>query len=121
MDFTLGEEHVSVRDLAREILARETTPELLKALEAEGADHSPALWSQLAAANLLGIAVPEALGGMGLGLVELCALLQETGRAVAPVPVLASLALGRAAAGARRDARAAESAGFPRSRAARRS
>lgn len=93
MDFTLGEEHVSVRDLAREILARETTPELLKALEAEGADHSPALWSQLAAANLTGIAVPEALGGMGLGLVELCALLQETGRAVAPVPVLASLAL----------------------------
>ncbi len=93
MDFTLGEEHVSVRDLAREILARETTPELLKALEAEGVDHSPALWSQLASANLLGIAVPEALGGLGLGLVELCALLQETGRAVAPVPVLASLAL----------------------------
>jgi alkylation response protein AidB-like acyl-CoA dehydrogenase len=30
---------------------------------------------------------------MGLGLLELCALLAETGRAVAPVPVLASLAL----------------------------
>ena len=86
MDFTLGEEHVLVRDLAREILARETTPELLKAIEAEGAEYSPALWSQLAAANLLGIAVPEALGGMGLSLLELCALLQETGRAVAPVP-----------------------------------
>jgi alkylation response protein AidB-like acyl-CoA dehydrogenase len=93
MDFTLGEEHVLVRDLAREILARETTPELLKALEAEGKAHSPALWSQLAAANLLGIAVPEALGGMGLSLLELCALLQETGRAVAPVPALAALAL----------------------------
>jgi alkylation response protein AidB-like acyl-CoA dehydrogenase len=93
MDFTLGEEHVLVRDLAREILTRETTPELLKAVEAEGAAHSPALWSQLAAANLLGIAVPEALGGMGLSLLELCALLQETGRAVAPVPALASLAL----------------------------
>ncbi len=93
MDFTFGEEHVLVRDLAREILARETTPELLKALEAQGAEHSPALWSQLAVANLLGIAVPEAFGGMGLSLLELCALLQETGRAVAPVPVLAALAL----------------------------
>ncbi len=93
MDFTFGEEHVLVRDLAREILARETTPELLKAIEAQGAEHSPTLWAQLAAANLLGIAVPEDLGGMGLSLLELCALLQETGRAVAPVPVLASLAL----------------------------
>jgi len=93
MDFTLGEEHVLVRDLAREILARETTPELLKAIEADGAAFSPALWSQLASANLLGIAVPEALGGMGLSLLEVCALLEETGRAVAPVPTLASLAL----------------------------
>src|SRR5262245_11715366 len=93
MDFHFGEEHVLVRDLAREILARETTPELLKELEAAGADHAPELWAQLAAANLLGVAVPEAQGGMGLGLLELCALLQETGRAVAPVPVLASLAL----------------------------
>ena len=91
MDFTLNEEHVLVRDLAREILARETTPELLKAVEAEGAADSPALWSQLASANLLGIAVPEAQGGMGLSLLELCALLQETGRAV--VPALAALAL----------------------------
>ena len=31
---------------------------------------------------------------MGLSLLELCALLEETGRAVAPVPVLASLVLG---------------------------
>jgi alkylation response protein AidB-like acyl-CoA dehydrogenase len=93
MDFTLGEAHVLVRDLAREILARETTPDLLKAVEALGAEHAPSLWSQLAAANLLGIAVPEELGGMGLGLLELCALLEEVGRAVAPVPALASLAL----------------------------
>ncbi|HEY8156643.1 MAG TPA: acyl-CoA dehydrogenase family protein [Myxococcota bacterium] len=107
MDFTLGEEHVLVRDLAREILARETTPELLKALEAEGAAYSPALWSQLAAANLTGIAVPEALGGMGLTLLELCALLQETGRAVAPVPTLtlalAGLPLARAGTPAQRE------------------
>ena len=93
MDFTFGEEQVLVRDLAREILASEITLERLKAIEAEGAAFSPALWSQLAAANLLGIAVPEAQGGMGLSLLELCALLQEIGRAVAPVPTLASLAL----------------------------
>ena len=114
MDFTLGEEHVSVRDLAREILARETTPELLKALEAEGADHSPALWSQLAAANLLGIAVPEALGGMGLGLVELCALLQEPGARW----LRSGLRRSRwPASAARAGTQSQRGAGFPRSRA----
>ena len=48
----------------------------------------------LARQGLLGIAVPEAQGGSGLGLVELCLLLEEQGRRVAPVPVLASLVLG---------------------------
>jgi hypothetical protein len=52
------------------------------------------LWKTLAEANLLGVAVPEAQGGMGLGLLEVCTLLEEIGRAVAPVPVLASLVLG---------------------------
>jgi alkylation response protein AidB-like acyl-CoA dehydrogenase len=93
MDFSFGEEHALVRDLAREILSREVTPERLKAVEAAGAEHDGALWQQLAAANLLGVAVPEAQGGMGLGLVELCALLQEIGRTVAPVPVFPALAL----------------------------
>jgi alkylation response protein AidB-like acyl-CoA dehydrogenase len=93
MDFAFSDEQSGVRDLAREILARETTPELLKALEAAGEEHSPALWSKLAEANLLGIAVPERLGGMGLSLLELCSLLVEVGRAVAPVPVLPALAL----------------------------
>jgi alkylation response protein AidB-like acyl-CoA dehydrogenase len=53
-----------------------------------------ALWSTLAEANVLGLAVPESLGGMGLGLLELCVLLEEIGRAVAPVPVLPALVLG---------------------------
>ena len=42
----------------------------------------------LAEANLLGVAVPEQQGGMGLGLLELCTLCEEVGRAVAPVPVV---------------------------------
>src|SRR4030095_13458303 len=39
----------------------------------------------------VGCAVPEARGGMGRGLLELCTLCEEIGRAVAPVPVLPAL------------------------------
>jgi hypothetical protein len=94
MDFNFSEEQIMLRDLAREILEQEVTQELLAEVEA-GADWvSRDVWSKLAEANLLGLAVPEELGGMGFGIIELCVLLSEIGRAVAPVPAVATLVLG---------------------------
>ena len=52
------------------------------------------LWPSLAEADLLGLAVPEAQGGAGHGLTELCLLLQAQGNVVAPVPLWATLVLG---------------------------
>jgi alkylation response protein AidB-like acyl-CoA dehydrogenase len=94
MDFDFSEEQTTLRALAREILEKEVGLERLKEVEG-GADwFDRELWSRLAEANLLGLAVPEALGGMGMGFLELCVLLGEVGRAVAPVPVLPALVLG---------------------------
>ena len=42
----------------------------------------------------MGLAVPEAHGGAGYGLMELCLLLEAQGNAVAPVPLWATLVLG---------------------------
>ena len=83
-----------VRDLARDILAKEVDTDRLKAAEKAASWHDARLWSTLADAGLLGIAVDEAHGGMGLGLLELCTLLEEIGRVVAPVHVLPALVLG---------------------------
>ncbi len=94
MDFNFSEEQIALRDLAREILEAEVTPELLKQTEQGPDAYNTALWSRLADANLLGLGVPEELSGMGFGIVELCLLLQEVGRAVAPVPALPTLVLG---------------------------
>jgi hypothetical protein len=94
MEFRFSDEQNAIRDLARGILEREVTKERQKAAEATADRIDAALWKTLAEANLLGVAVPEAQGGMGLGLLELCTLLEEIGRAVAPVPALASLAQG---------------------------
>ena len=94
MDFAFSEEQDALRSLAREILTGEVTPELLKEVEAGPHFHHPGLWSALAEANLLGLAVPEELSGMGFGLLEVCVLLEEIGRGVAPVPALPTLVLG---------------------------
>ncbi|MFD0899757.1 acyl-CoA dehydrogenase family protein [Actinomadura sediminis] len=92
MDFTLGEELEAVRDLARQILTDHTTPERLRAAETTGVDEP--LWKELAAAGLLGVALPESAGGAGLGVSGLAILLEEQGRTVAPVPLWPALVAG---------------------------
>ena len=94
MDFRFGDDQTTVRDLARGILEKEVGPERLKRLAADRVTLDRALWATLAEAGLLGLAVPAELGGMGFGLTELCVLLQELGRVVAPVPVFPTLVLG---------------------------
>jgi len=94
MDFNFAEEQTMVRDLARGILDKELTHERLKRIEAQDEWFDRELWSTLAEAGLLGLAVPEDRGGMGFGFLELCTLLAELGRAAAPVPALPTLVLG---------------------------
>jgi alkylation response protein AidB-like acyl-CoA dehydrogenase len=94
MDFSFSEEQTAIRNLARDILAKEVTVERIKAVEQAGDWHDARLWETLARAGLLGIAVPERHGGMGLGLLELCVLLEEIGRVVVPVQAIPALALG---------------------------
>jgi alkylation response protein AidB-like acyl-CoA dehydrogenase len=94
MDFAFTEEQEAIRALAAEILGAEMTAERLKAAEREPGWIDAALWRKLAEANLLGVAIPEAHGGMGMGFLALCVLLEEVGRAVAPGPWLATLVHG---------------------------
>jgi alkylation response protein AidB-like acyl-CoA dehydrogenase len=103
VDFAFSDDQVALQALAHEILSEQVTNEHLKALEAEagGAVYDAALWKQLAASGLTGIAVPEEHGGGGLGFVDLAVIFDEVGRAVAPVPAVPTLVtayvLGKAA------------------------
>lgn len=92
MDFTTTESQQTVQALAAELLTDHCTPERLRAVEdSDTPGFDRALWAKLAEAGLLGVTVPEAHGGLGLGLVELAALLEEAGRAAAPVPLLGAV------------------------------
>jgi alkylation response protein AidB-like acyl-CoA dehydrogenase len=94
MDFSLEEEQVALRDLARQILEDQLTPDHLRELESGPEWIDRKLWAELARANLLGLAISEKYGGMGLGFFEVCLLLEEIGRTVAPLPVLPTLVMG---------------------------
>lgn len=87
MDFTFTTEQDDAAALAAQILKDRATNERMKAVEAEGDRFDAALWAELGSAGLLGLALPEEYDGAGLGIVELCRVLVEVGRTVAPVPL----------------------------------
>jgi acyl-CoA dehydrogenase len=94
MEFTFSEEQEAVRQAAEGLFTGLVTPDRVKAVEATDDRVDRELWAELAKADLLGIAIPEADGGGGFGLVELCIVLEAQGRTVAPVPLWATLVLG---------------------------
>ncbi|MFL6143674.1 MAG: acyl-CoA dehydrogenase family protein [Labedaea sp.] len=79
MDFGLDETQRAIAGLARETLSREP---------------AESIWKALARAGLLALALPNRLGGDGLGVLETAVLLTEVGRAAAGLPALHTLALG---------------------------
>src|SRR4051812_19574347 len=77
----------SLVELADQILRGRTSNEQLAAVEQSESRVDDRLWAELAEAGLVGIAVPEGHGGAGLGLTEVCLLLEAQGRSVAPIPL----------------------------------
>lgn len=92
MDFTFSDDQLSVRGLAEQIFQDRATVERVKEIEAGEDRFDRELWTELGKAELLGLCLPEAHGGSGLGLVELCLVLEQQGRVVAPVPLLSTVA-----------------------------
>lgn len=89
MDFSFTPEQDEAAELAARILADRATNERMKAVEQAGDRFDRELWAELGASGLLGLALPEEHDGAGLGLIELCRVLVEVGRTVAPVPLAA--------------------------------
>jgi alkylation response protein AidB-like acyl-CoA dehydrogenase len=95
MDFSLSEDQQAIADLAAQILGDKATHERQREIEqAEGPRFDPELWREVAKAGLLGVPVPEAHGGAGLGFLEVAAILEHVGRHTAPIPILETLVLG---------------------------
>ena len=91
MDFTLTDEQQAIADLAHRILSERLPPERLRDLERTEAWFADDVWAELGQADLLGIALPEADGGGGYGILEACLIAEQVGRTVAPVPYLSSV------------------------------
>jgi alkylation response protein AidB-like acyl-CoA dehydrogenase len=87
MDFSPRPTQQDATALASRILTDRCTQQRLRDVEARDERFDRALWHELGDAGLLGLALPEDVDGAGLGLLELCSVLVEVGRVVAPLPL----------------------------------
>lgn len=90
MNVTLDDDELALRDLAAQVTSRRTSVDDLDRVEATPDRFDAALWRELAETGLLGAAVPEADGGLGMGVVGAALVCAEVGRTVAPVPYAAT-------------------------------
>lgn len=94
MDPGFTAEQDGIRRTLRELLHRRCGPEELRAALETPLGHDPALWAALAERlGLPGLALPEAYGGVGCPVTDLALAAEETGRALAPSPLLATSVL----------------------------
>lgn len=93
MDFAFTEAQEAVSGLSKKIFAERIGHAMLKTIEASDDRFARALWDELATVGLLGTTIAEEYGGGGHGILELCALLEQAGAAVAPLPLWTTLAV----------------------------
>jgi alkylation response protein AidB-like acyl-CoA dehydrogenase len=100
MGIALTPEQTALADSVRQFASHRVQMSQTRAeFEDLAAGVWPAVWDSLRKQGYLGLHLPEAVGGDGGGVVELAVLLEETGRALLPGPllttVLTSLAVSR--------------------------
>lgn len=91
MDVTTSEAQQAVADAARGLLQRRGGVARARGIVDGGGslvDHP--LWAEVIGLGWAGLVVPEAHGGLGLGMSEAVVLLEEAGRTLAPLPLLST-------------------------------
>ncbi len=92
MHFAFSDQQVEFRQAVRQVLANECTPADVRAAYEHPSARS-GRWATLADLGVVGLSVPEAHGGLGLGMVDLVTLLEEAGAVALPEPLTETTAL----------------------------
>jgi alkylation response protein AidB-like acyl-CoA dehydrogenase len=93
MHFGLTETQQAIKNSARQFLAAECAMPVVRRLMETETAFDQALWSKLAGQGWTGIIFPEKYDGVGLGMVEMSAVLEEMGRALVPGPFISTVLL----------------------------
>jgi alkylation response protein AidB-like acyl-CoA dehydrogenase len=92
VDFAFSEEQEMLRRSAREFLAKECSPKVVRRLMESEDGYDPALWKKIVDLGWTALGIPEQYGGVGTFL-DLVVVLEEAGRALLPGPFFSTMGL----------------------------
>jgi len=98
MDFTFSDDQDALRGAVRAFLANEAPGAYVRAMADDERGFTDEVWSRIAGVGWPGLLVPEAEGGLGLGLVDMAVVMEEMGRLPFPGPFFSSSVLATLAA-----------------------
>jgi alkylation response protein AidB-like acyl-CoA dehydrogenase len=90
MDFDFNDEQREIKSTAREFFAARFKPEKVRELAESESPYDDALWREMCELGWPGVAIEEEHGGLGLGVLELVILQEESGYALAPSPMISN-------------------------------
>lgn len=88
MDFSFSDDQELFRSTVRQLLADRCPPSVVRAAWDDRSARASPAWAPLAEMGVVGLLAPEAAGGLGMDEVDLALLLEETGRAALPDPLV---------------------------------
>jgi alkylation response protein AidB-like acyl-CoA dehydrogenase len=94
MRFAFTDDQIAFRDAVRDLLEKECPPSVVRAAWTNADGRSGPAWAALGEMGVLGALVPEADGGLGLDLLDVVLLAEETGRAALPEPFVEHVMVG---------------------------
>jgi alkylation response protein AidB-like acyl-CoA dehydrogenase len=93
MNLDFSDDQKALQDQVRRFLVEKSPPGAVRTILEGPEPFDRGLYKGLADLGVLGVAIPEEYGGMGLSHLELCLIAEELGRVIAPVPVSSSIYL----------------------------
>src|SRR5437588_6400237 len=103
MDFELSDDQRALQDAAADLLDSLSGTEQVRAMATREEAYDARLWKAMVEQGWTGVELPEANGGLGLGVVEAAVLAEQVGAHIAPAPFLENLLAAGALAGTSED------------------
>src|SRR5918997_823375 len=98
MEFTFDADQEALRDAVRRFVTAESPSSYVRTMFEDERGFTDEVWGKVVDLGWTGLLVPEAHGGLGLGLVDLVVVQEELGRALFPGPWFSSAVLATLAA-----------------------
>ncbi|MBI3744681.1 MAG: acyl-CoA/acyl-ACP dehydrogenase [Chloroflexi bacterium] len=104
MNVSISEEQGMLQDSVRKFVQNEVPLTRVRTLAAEPKGLNDELWTRIAEQGWLGILIPEAPGGLGMGVQELAVVCEELGRGAVPGPFVSTVLVAKLIAESGNDA-----------------